>query len=327
MPSKSEIAQEFLDPKKLIRPIDEICQTAVPLEPLWGFFLYKKAITSIVADPGLGKTTLGYGLGMELAQGRPFLDIMPEEPVKVLYLDLESGDSLVMSRKMLVDPEELVPNFFVYNQVDFYFNQIATMLKEFCLANGINLVFIDNQTTAFNTRDENDNAEAAKQMRLLRMWVGDCNVALVIFHHTSKANLVGTRKGTGAFARARLADVCINLDYPDEEGAPDVIRWQMVKNRMVDERTLWYLKKVEGKLEFTEQPLGSPGTQTNTKIYKAQRAVLEFMLLSVEYKYSDVVLNCIKNGIGEDDVKKATQKLYQQGRLSKPRWGYWIRKQ
>ncbi len=317
--------QELLDPVKLFRPVDEICKTAVPLEPLWGFFLYKKAITSMVADPGVGKTTFGYNLGMELSLGNSFLSIEPEEPVRVLYMDFESSDSLVSSRKIFVKGEEATPNFIVYNIVDYFFPQIALVARDFCLANRINLVFIDNQTAAFNTRDENDNSEAAKQMRLMRKWVDESNVACLLFHHTSKGNLPGTRKGTGAYARARLADICINLDTPDES-CPDIIQWEVVKNRMVDERTLWYLRKAEGKFVFTGQPLGSLGIQTNTQVYKAQKAILKFMKLGTEYKFAELTSNIAYNGVKEKDIDHAIQKLYQQGRLIKPKYGYWSKK-
>ncbi len=322
---KQQVEQELLDPKKLFRTLDDVCANAKPLEPLWGYYLYKKALTSIVSDPGLGKTTLGYGLGIELALGKPFLNIVPEEPVTVLYMDLESSDSLVKSRKILIGCEEIVSNFFVYNIVDFYFPQIALVAKQFCLEHHVNLVFIDNQTTAFNTRDENDNSEAARQMRLIRTWANESNVACVIFHHTSKGNLPGIRKGTGAFARARLADICINLDIPDDN-CTDIIRWEVVKNRLVDEKTLWYLKKAEGKFLFTEQPLGSMGIQTNTQVYKAQQVILEFMKTDEVYKYNELKANCSKDSIKDEDIDHAIRKLYQQGRLVRPKYGFWQKK-
>lgn len=315
----------MLDSAKLFRPIDEICKTAQPLEPLWGYFLYKKAITSIVSDPGLGKSTLGYKMSIELSSGRPFLGIMPEEPIKALDLDFESSDSLVKSRKILVHGDDIAPNFIIYNIVDYFFPQIINVAKKYCLENSINFVLIDNQTAAFNTHDENDNSEAAKQMRLIRAWVNDCNVACLLFHHTSKANLSGTRKGTGAFARARLADICINLDLPNEN-VLDVLRWEVVKNRMVDEKTLWYLKKTEGRFEFTEQPLGSTGVQTNTQVYAAQKLILTFMQIGMEYKFSELVTCIAQNGIKETDINNAVHRLYQQGRLIKPKYGYWCKR-
>ena len=48
-----------LQPENLFRTLATIRKNTKPLEPLWGFLLYKKAITSIIGDPGVCKTTMG----------------------------------------------------------------------------------------------------------------------------------------------------------------------------------------------------------------------------------------------------------------------------
>jgi hypothetical protein len=315
--------QELFNPEELFRPIDEVCREAPPLEPLWGYFLFRKAVTSIVGDPGICKTTFGYGLGFALSSGEPFLDIAPEEPVKVLYLDFESSSPLVKSRKSLLTEMEM-PNFFIYNDCYWFLPQMAAGTVKYCRENGINLIFIDNQSMAFNTKDENDNAEAIKQMRFVRNFTNACNASTVIFHHTSKANLPGTRKGTGAFARARLADICINLDVLDENH-PDIVRLETVKNRLLDEKVLWYLKKEQGKFIFTDPPLGVARIQTNTQIYKAQQLILNTMEAGKEYKLAELIDLVSGNGLGEDTADHALRKLYQLGRIIKPRYGFYAK--
>lgn len=312
--------EEFFKPDELFRPIDKVRREAPPLEPLWGYFLFKKAITSIVGDPGVCKTTWGYGLAKELCLGQVFLDIGAEEVVNALYMDFESADSLVASRANLVIGDTQIPNLYIYNVVDYYLPQIAKVAIDFCKEHDINLIFVDNQSMAFSTRDENDNAEAIKQMRFLRTFTVACNAACISFHHTSKANLTGTRKGTGAFARARLADVCINLDVPVED-EPNIVRLETVKNRLVDEKVLWYFKKEEGKFTFTEPPLGVSGQPTNTSIYKAQRALLDYMQIRKQYEFGILVSTVGVNGISPDVVDKALRRLVQQGRIKKPRYG------
>jgi hypothetical protein len=312
--------EKQLNPEELFRPIDEICRSAPPLEPLWGFMLFKKAITSIVGAPGVCKTTFGYGLGFDLTSSKPFLDIMPEEPVKVLYMDFESADSLIKSRKSLIS-ESPMPHFIVYNLVDYYIPQVASEVVQFCKAAKINLVFIDNQSVAFNTRDENDNAEAIKQMVILRKIANASGASLVIFHHTSKGNLPGTRKGTGAYARARLADICINLEVPDE-GSPDVVRLEVVKNRLIDEKVLWYFKKKGGKFIFCDPPLGVFGKQTNTQIYKVQTAVLDALNGKGEIKFGELTSVMESKGFSANWTDHAVRRLLQQSRVSRPRYGY-----
>jgi intein/homing endonuclease len=269
-------------------------------------------------------TTFGYGLGMALCRGQEFLDIKPEEPAKLLYMDFESSDSLVSSRASLLTTER-VPNFYVFNVVDYYLVHIYEHMIDFCREKDINLVIVDNQSMAFSTRDENDNAEAIRQMRFLRDLVHKSNVAMIVFHHTSKANLSGTRKGTGAYARARLADVCINLEYPDEE-KKDIVRLSVAKNRLVDEQVMWYLKKEDGKFVFTEPPLGASGQPTGTAIYKAQQEILSIVNGQKEFKYEELVSLLSARKVDRHTVGNALKRLVQQGRLYKPKYGYYARK-
>lgn len=315
-----------LQPEDLFRTLATIRKNAKPLEPLWGFLLYKKAITSIIGDPGVCKTTMGYGLSTSLCLGQPFLGISPEELIRALYLDFESSDSLIVSRANLILSDVVdVPNFYIYNIVDYYLPHIAQKAIKFCNEKGINLVLVDNQSMAFNTRDENDNAEAIKQMKFIRSFTNACNASTIVFHHTSKANLSGTRKGSGAFARARLADICINLEVPDEE-QPEIIRFTLVKNRLIDEKVLWYFKKEEGKFIFCEPPLSASGQPTNTALYKAQQEILSTVNSDKEYKHSELVTLLSAKGIDNATVGNALKRLLQQGRLVKPRYGYYKRR-
>lgn len=321
---KTPQAQDILDPRKLFRSIDKVRKEAPPLEPLWGYFLFKKAITSIVGDPGVCKTTWGYGLAKSLCLGKTFLDVPSEEPVNVLYMDFESADSLVASRANLVIGDIKLPNFTIYNEPAYYLPQVAKITLDFCKENDINLLIIDNQSMAFNTRDENDNAEAIKQMRFLRSLAVACNVSMISFHHTSKANLTGTRKGTGAYARARLADICINIEAPDETDE-DVIRLEVSKNRLVSEKVTWYFRKTEGEFVFTDPPLGVTGQPTGTLIYKAQYDILQFMEQQKEYTIAEITAKVGINGLNYNVIDKALRRLVQHGRIHKPRHGYYIK--
>lgn len=311
----------FFKPEDLFRTIDHIRANAPPLEPLWGDFLLRKAITSIVGDPGICKSTMGYGLAGAGCLGLPFLDIKFEEPTVVLYMDFESADSLVASRASLVFGETKIPNFYIYNSIEFYLKQVAEPIINFCTGHKVNLLFIDNQTAAFNTRDENDNSEAATQMRFVRQLTNACNTATVIFHHTSKANLSGTRKGTGAFARARLADICINLNYPQEDDE-SIVSFQVAKNRVVTEKPFWYLKKSKGGFAITDPPLGAIGQpRVNSIIYKVQQDILALLNNGQQYKRKDLIMKL--PDYETRTVDEALEKLKRLGRVNSPQYGFY----
>lgn len=309
----------------LFRTVGQIRACAKPLEPLWGYFLFRKAITLMVGDPGISKTTMCYTLASELCNGKPFLGIHPEEPVKCVYMDLESSDSLVVSRTNLILPEDIedIPNFWIYNTTDYFLSSISDMLAFFCEQEGINLLIIDNQSMAFNTHDENDNAEAIKQMGILRKVTNACNVATLIIHHPSKANLPGTRKGSGAYARSRLADICINVDLTTDD---NIVQFEVSKNRMVGERCLWYLRKDEGSFAITDPPLGTQGQPTDTKVFGAQKAVLELFSNGHDKFKRKEILDQLRSTHNETDVDNALKRLVQQSRLTNRRhYGYYSR--
>ncbi len=319
---------EVLEEDELLRTLSRVAREAKPLQPLWGNFLYKKAITSVIGDPGAGKTTMAYELTGTLCKGEPYLDILADEQIKVLIMDFESADSLVASRATFIFDTFDLPNLWIYNSPNYYFPQVMELTGKFCIKNSINLIIVDNQTMAFATRDENDNAEAAKQMRMLRQFVNWTNCSMILFHHTSKANLVGTRKGTGAFARARLADICINMNLLYENDT-DIVYLEMVKNRFsTEDKMLWYLKKVDGKFIRIDPPLGiTIKSEVNTMIYKAQVDILAILKNGVTpangMKFQEIQKKMVERGYSETWADHGLRRLLQQNRVYRPLYGYW----
>lgn len=313
-----------LDPRDLFRTLGQIRTSAKPLEPLWGYLLYRNAITSIIGDPGISKTTFAYTLASSLCEGKPFLGIPPERHINAVYMDLESQDSLVVSRSNLIMSKVYeIPNLFIYNVVDYFITNISNVLVEFCNREDIDLLIIDNQSLAFNTRNENDNAEAIKQMTWLRRLTSACNCATMIIHHTSKADLRGTRKGSGAYARARLADICINIEYPIQEDK-QLLQFEVVKNRMIDENLLLYLRKDQGSFVIVDPPAKEYKPSTQTLIFNAQQCILGMFNGNnndegLKAKYIKDTLKDL--GIDKHTSTNALFRLTQQGILFKPRYG------
>lgn len=325
---RKNVRQEELNslrPEDLFRPLDRIIENAPPLEPLWGYFFFRKHVTSLVGDPGISKTTLGYKWLTTISNGKPFLGIMPDESVKVLYMDFESSDSLIASRSMLVKQEKS-PNFIVYNLVDYYLPEISTIVVDYCRENDINIIVIDNQSMAFNTRDENDNSEAKREMRFIRSIAVACNAAVFIYHHPSKGHLPGTKRGSGAYARARLADVMYNLEYATEDNQ-DVVVLEQVKNRLIDEKLVWYLRKQEGEFIFTEAPnnMDIPKQATNTLIYEAQTKIMDILQRGVQLKAEDIIKDLEKMNVSKDSANNAIRKLKQQRRIVSIKYGFYER--
>lgn len=295
---------------KLFRNIKDVIANAPPVEPLWGFILFKKAITGVVGDPGVCKTTFGYAMCAELARGDPFLDIKPDYPVKTLYCDFESADSLIASRVNLINRP--MDNIVIYNFVDFYLPDVAGKIIDFVKKEQVHLIVIDNQSTAFNTQDENDNAEAIRQTRFVRRLAQLTDTAILSYHHTSKANAPGIRKGSGAFARARLADVMVNIN----DVGSNIVQLEVVKNRLCDEQVCWYLEKAGGKFSFTDPPLGASGARTDTQIYKAQQILLDTIEKLGKCTRKDLIIAASARD-GKVEERVLTQGIYRLAQLGK----------
>ena len=75
---------------KGFKGLDYVRETAEPLVPLWGDWLFRHGITMVVGDPGIAKTTFGYALSMALCRGDRFLGKYADCEVRCLYLDFES---------------------------------------------------------------------------------------------------------------------------------------------------------------------------------------------------------------------------------------------
>jgi hypothetical protein len=145
------------------------------------------------------------------------------------------------------------------------------------------IIFVDTIRTGFSTGDENDNSEATEQMKRVRQDVDRWHSCVVLVHHSSKANAPGTRKGSGAHARAAMADVCWNFECPDEESHPDIVKVEIPKNRMIDDRFRVFLRKELYKFVPCDPPpgLGVKGYMATTIRYQTQRILQDLLPVDI----------------------------------------------
>ena len=77
----SEILSETPTTKEL-GPLDKLKQLSKVIYnpeanvPIWGDLIIRKKVTHITGDPGIGKTTFTYALGLHISNGMPFLNIL-----------------------------------------------------------------------------------------------------------------------------------------------------------------------------------------------------------------------------------------------------------
>ena len=239
--------EEELAPLSKLRQLSEVSKTAVIQVPMWGDLLVRKKITHITGEPGIGKTTFTYTFGLHVSNAMEFLGILPldNKPLKTLIVDFESDDGL--AKKKYDDMGSNFPdnNLRVIFEQELYIDSpkmlsdLITIHKYF----SFDIMFIDNQGTAFPIRDENDNAEAVRHVKVLRKLANLFNCAIVVYHHPSKSNNEGLRKGSGAFAWVRYCDIACNLVSPKDD-TNHIVQLAYTKNRFVDSASDIYFQKM-----------------------------------------------------------------------------------
>ena len=309
---------------------DHIRETAEPLVPVWGNYLFRKAITMIVGDPGVCKTTMGYAMTMALCRGEKFLNHHADCDIKTLYLDFESAPSLIKQRGDLLDPKGgETPGFAIWTLNEYTLPDLVPAIVRRANDEAYNVLIIDNQTTAFSTFDENDNAEAGKQFKVVRALAEESNAAIILYHHPSKMlstvidpsiMLPSLNKGAGAGARARLADIIFNLNRTHIK---DIVQFECCKDRIMgNQNTVQYiLKRMEdGVATFTLMDELPPGvalefTPADKPKLLAMKEIQQLLLGVEGMLRNDLVAAVRREGISPSTIDKALSDLRRSGRV------------
>lgn len=223
--------------------------------------LYEGGLTLLIGETGSGKSSFLYNVAIRAAKGRAYLGVDHAEGNRchVLYIDPENAGNTRSTRLERIAagrPRRLV--FHDGQDVDLSKPAHIERLKNFITSRGFNLVIIDPIANLFNTRDENDNAEAARQMRALIGIARATSACIVAVHHSGKNQT--DIYGRGASARLAAADVGILFkssaddDYDDTYNGTsterkDYCRFQIVKNRYEGRASLYV--QMDGRDRFT----------------------------------------------------------------------------
>jgi len=290
-------------------------QDAPDLDPIWGNWLFRGSVVIQAGEPGISKTTFNYSLAKALVDGVEFLGVKPAKPsLQVLYIDWESSKSLIKSRMRLIGYPKNYSNFVVTNDpevqfvdVDRAIDSVADMIKP-------DVIFADPLRLAFNMRDENDNAEAARQAKYFRELAKRRNCAVIVVHHSSKAELPGTKKASGGYARTGLADIVWNFERLPEEFDQSIFKFTIPKNREIDDQFTIFVKKDGGTFVEVQPPPGyvSSPYESSIRHYTCQQRIHEMLLTGLTLRTSQI-LKALNGEFSEISVKKALSSLVQLG--------------
>lgn len=317
--SSQGFSQRFSQPEELSkRPLKVISakelmeQETSGVKPLWGSFLYENSIVLLAGEAGVGKTTLAYNLAIYGAKGEDFCGLSIERPLNILYCDLETGQALRKDKAMLISDSNLPENLSFNWELDFIgqLDELLEFVKQKC----IDIVIVDTINEAFNTRDEQDNAEANRQFAYIKRLRDEGECCVLLMHHTGKGEQArSVYSARGASARAGSADVVLTLKASTE----DTICLQKEKDRIGGGKEKLYLRKVgEDTFEVIEQG----EEQEIPLVIRAQRFIKDLLDKGI-YTRTEFIEQGQSQGYSRATLDRALTNLTKAGEVRRAKRG------
>jgi archaellum biogenesis ATPase FlaH len=180
------------------------------LDGLLGPFLPQPpALVLLSGETSAGKTVLSHNIAHALAEGVEFAGMAHDEPLRVLYVDMESPEQV---HRDLVDTIGRSPNWAFIRVLPRYLNtdEGRDALRDAIRAWQATVVIVDPLSVAWPVGDENDNAVADRQMWELKQIAVGTGSVIVALWNMGEGNVKEKFKSRGATARMDRADVGIN---------------------------------------------------------------------------------------------------------------------
>lgn len=299
----------------------EILQLPIePLTPLWGPFIYKGSVILLNGRTGVGKSTFLYSLFVSAAMGQSFAGIPFDRPLKVIYSDLETPFYLRQLKLQRIcdgdGPDNLL---FVPRELASFQNNLKAY-KEMVLDEHADILGLDTISEAFNTKDENDNAEAIRQFCMVRDFSLDTGCAVIAVHHTGRStqNETDVFAGRGASARADKVDLVLNL-FPLKEDSDILCLAIGGKDKIAGNDSKLYLRKAgNDSFEVVERQETCEAT-----IGESCKEFIVYHLDNQEISTGQIQELCRSEGFSQPTVTRVLGALLDTGKLRKTRRGYY----
>ncbi len=196
---------------------------------------------------GAGKTFIAIDIATSLASGEPFFEHKVAERVGVAIFAAE-GASTIASRVTVARNHKAhgeilpitwlgaVPNLADPREVKAMVNRLRAVDARFRASHGVRLgaVICDTLAASFNLEDENNNSEAAKAIRAMKMLSDELGIVVLPVHHFGKAAETGLR-GASAWRAGCDTVLSVLADRDQTTGACRNRRLALTKSRTGEE--------------------------------------------------------------------------------------------
>ncbi len=291
---------------------DAVKEDATTLEPFWGNFLYPQSIHILNSVSGAGKTTLCYNLSVFGCRGDSFANLPFKKPLKIVYADLETSKALRAQKLRLVAEDSTPDNLFFIPSLNIIDNFVE--LSGFIKDNRVDMLIVDTLNEAFNTKDEQDNAEANRQFTYLKQFRDETGCSILLIAHIGKGEQTKKVYATrGASARAASVDVVLNLT----ESTEDEICLSKEKDRIGGGKDKLYLRKAG---EDTFEVVNHSEDQETPQLIRCQPFILDAVKQG-DKTTAELATICAGQGFSRSTVERALSNLYHAGKVSRLRKG------
>lgn len=248
-----------------------------------GDILMEETVNILIADGGVGKTTLVTQLCLALASGTPFLGFNCSEPVSVLLLEAEGARSLYRARSGKAARTLGIKDYYVNERWSIQskwmgdFNAGGMMVEDQIRKSGAKVVVMDTLGYFLGDGDENSAKDWKKYIMFpLRRLKAMYGCAFIILHHEGKPGeyRTGHHRGRGSSAMFGDCDTWISLlpltlSDGDKEKLSRLSPGERVEAR--DERLLiWEKSKVGPKPAPMVLHLDVENAVLSPKLYSIQ---------------------------------------------------------
>jgi len=317
--TKAQNLEKMFEEGLMFKDIDN-SNKAKNIEPLWGDWLIKSTVIAQVGQTGIAKTTFNFDMILNIQEKGEYLGIAGKK-LRVLYFDMESGDSLIKSRLGLLNQKgKKHEDFYYYNTQGYTLKDVLPYTKRFIESKKINVVYFDPITLIDFSEDENGNSEATKQMSNYLEIRDDTKAAVILVCHPPKNDKVSDSINLvrGAGSRAALSDIVWVFSRTDQH---DIFKFEIPKNRFINSEFSQFIMKKEG--EFI--PINDI-ENAGFKEFKLQERIISIMEAGKETQRADIATRLeisTSNERGQRALNRALTALTQKNILEKPFYGYY----
>ena len=150
----------------------------------------------------------------------------------------------------------------------------------------------------------------------------------MIIHHSSKGELTGTKKATGAYARTGLCDINWNFEFLGEGYGRNLFMFSIPKNRLIDDQFCTFIEKDNWDFKVVPPPLGysvGDGEFVDGTVRYQARELIKSTLSFHKPKSPSEILEEIGSTYSRKTVHGALSQLEALGMVERASYGQYRR--